>query len=232
MSNGNFNKDVEVIIGTNSGEGVMYWLYNLYLPEYWDTYRETFETEGVQKLFQLVGDPTPEDVKKAHEIINFYVGSIENVNSHITNENIKGMVDFTTDGGFLYGTRKTLDYMRNQGVVVYQYIFSYIGVNNIACSMGYCDLGVAHAEELQYLWGASPKSFNDNEAEIRDLMTTTWANFAKYGDPTPPDSGLSWTPQAPGAPPQYLNINGPNPVMEYSQNIQDRMQLWKDVIDS
>ena len=98
--------------------------------------------------------------------------------------------------------------------------------------MGYCDLGVAHAEELQYLWGASPKSFNDNEAEIRDLMTTTWANFAKYGDPTPPDSGLSWTPQAPGAPPQYLNINGPNPVMEYSQNIQDRMQLWKDVIDS
>ena len=30
---------------------------------------------------------------------------------------------------------------------------------------------------------------------IRELMTSLWANFATYGDPTPPNSGLSWTPQ-------------------------------------
>ena len=154
LFNGDFNTDVEVIIGTNSGEGVLYWLYNLFEPSYWDAYRETYDSDGVRKLFQLSRDPTAEEIEKAHRIIDFYVGSIENVNSHITEEHIKGMVDYTTDAGFLYGSRKTLDYLSNRGVKVYQYIFSYVGEYNTACQYGHCGLGVAHAEELQYIWGS------------------------------------------------------------------------------
>ena len=153
LLNGDFNTDVEVIIGTNSGEGVLYWLYNLFEPSYWDAYRETYDSDGVRKLFQLSRDPTAEEIEKAHQIVDFYVGSLENVNSHITEEHIKGMVDYTTDAGFLYGSRKTLDYLSKCGVKVYQYIFSYVGEYNTACLYGHCGLGVAHAEELQYIWG-------------------------------------------------------------------------------
>ena len=119
LFNGDFNTDVEVIIGTNSGEGVLYWLYNLFEPSYWDAYRETYDSDGVRKLFQLSRDPTAEEIEKAHQIIDFYVGSLENVNSHITEEHIKGMVDYTTDAGFLYGSRKTLDYLSKRGVKVW-----------------------------------------------------------------------------------------------------------------
>ena len=153
LSNGYFNTDVEFIIGTNSGEGILYLLYNLVEPSYWDAFRDSYDTDGTKKLFQLSRDPTVEEIEKAHQIIDFYVGSIQNVNSHITEEHIKGMVDYATDSGFLYGSRKTLDYLSKHGVKVYQYIFSYVGEYNIACQYGHCGLGVAHGEELQYIWG-------------------------------------------------------------------------------
>ena len=62
------------------------------------------------------------------------------------------MVDYSTDKTFLYGTRKTLDFLMNQGVTVYQYIFSYVGQFSTACLIEHCGLGVSHAEEIQYLW--------------------------------------------------------------------------------
>ena len=67
------------------------------------------------------------------------------------------MVDYETDGEFLYGTRKTLDYLLNHGVTVYQYIFSYVGEQNTGCQFDHCGLGVAHGEELQYIWKSEPK---------------------------------------------------------------------------
>ena len=67
------------------------------------------------------------------------------------------MVDYETDGEFLYGTRKTIDYLINQGVTVYQYIFSYVGEQNTGCQFGHCGLGVCHGEELQYIWKSEPK---------------------------------------------------------------------------
>ena len=60
---------------------------------------------------------------------------------------------------------------------------------------------------------------------MRLTVTTAWTDFAKTGNP-----GLSWVPQTPGSEPHYLNINSANPVMEYAEDIQDRMQIWDDVL--
>ena len=38
-------------------------------------------------------------------------------------------------------------------------------------------------------------NLNKEDVLIRELMTSLWTNFATCGDPTPPNSGLSWTPQ-------------------------------------
>ena len=58
--------------------------------------------------------------------------------------------------------------------------------------------GVCHTDELIYMWEPlfeharetwfGPLSGND--LVMREMMLSTWTNFAIYGDPTPPNSGL------------------------------------------
>ena len=71
----------------------------------------------------------------------------------------------------------------------------------------------------------------DNDKSVRDLMTSTWTNFAIIGDPTPPDSGLTWVPNEYGKDYVYWNISNSLPVMEKSQKIQERMDLWDKIMN-
>ena len=67
---------------------------------------------------------------------------------------------------------------------------------------------------------------------VRDIMASAWTNFAIYGDPTPPgSSSLSWTPvdSASGLQ-QYWNISGTKATMASSQEIQNRMNLWDEIM--
>ena len=63
-------------------------------------------------------------------------------------------------------------------------------------------------------------------------MSSAWTNFAIFGDPTPPGtSSFSWTPVDPNSElHQYLNISGVNPTMTTSQEIQNRMKMWDEVM--
>ena len=45
MATGNFNQDVEVIIGTNSDEGLLNIINVLVDPTQWDEYRDNFDTQ-------------------------------------------------------------------------------------------------------------------------------------------------------------------------------------------
>ena len=206
---------------------------SLYDPTGWDRFRETFDTEGVMNLFMLIDRlPNEQEVAKGHKLINFYAGSLDNINSNITEENLQGMVDYFTDGSFLYSSRKTLDYLREYGVTVYQYIFTYTGGNCAACNAGHPNLGVNHFEEVQFLWYSdSNDNQNINNHDVMELMTTAWTNFAKTGNPSPPGSNFVWTPQSNNDQIQYLNISGPNPIMQSNQLIQDRMEFWDIILN-
>ena len=137
------------------------------------------------------------------------------------------MVEHSTDMMFLHGTRKTLDHLINHGVKVYQYIFSYLGKNSLACQMKRCELGVNHAEELQYIWKfenpwKEDLDLNEKDSAMRFTVTTAWTNFAKFGDPTPPNSKFTWTPRSSqDQAHHFLNISGPNPSMNTSQDIEN-----------
>ena len=74
-----------------------------------------------------------------------------------------------------------------------------------------------------------PPYLKDEDEFVRHLMTTAWTNFAKYGDPTPPDmwNGYEWTP---GNVNHYFNISGPDSAMATSAEIQERMALWDQVL--
>ncbi|KAF2885851.1 hypothetical protein ILUMI_20324 [Ignelater luminosus] len=74
---------------------------------------------------------------------------------------------------------------------IYYYLFGYKG------SSSFCDLitddseeyGVCHSDDLLYLFNLDlffPDSKpTESDKKVTDFMTTLWANFAKYGNPTP-----------------------------------------------
>ena len=63
-------------------------------------------------------------------------------------------------------------------------------------------------------------------------MTSAWAHFATYGYPALPDSGHYWAPVYPNEPLelQFWNIFGPNPSMQTSGKLMERMRLWDQVM--
>ena len=121
MATGNFNQDVEVIIGTNSDEGLLNIINVLVDPTQWDEYRDNFDTETIPIMFNIPNqsDITEDDIEKAHELVEFYVGSMVNINE----DHKQGIFDLGTDSWFLYGTYKTIKYLLQYGVTVYQYVF-------------------------------------------------------------------------------------------------------------
>ena len=62
--------------------------------------------------------------------------------------------------------------------------------------------------------------------QIKHKITYVYFKL-QYGDPTPPDSGFSWIPQAPNEVNQYWEISGPDPKMTTNQDIQKRMAFWE-----
>ena len=232
MESGQFNTEVEVILGTNLDEGIFMLLNVLFDPSLWEGFRNNFDIYGPKSLFNIgiAADITDEDVNKAHRIAEYYIGSIDNINE----EHKQGMFDMYTDSLFLYGTHKTINYLTKHGVTVYQYILAYEGHYSFTQFYGIDSNGVCHADDLFYLWeplfGLDDLSFSKDEELVRDVMTSSWTNFAIYGDPTPPGSGLSWTPLSPDLLCNYWNISGPNPIMATSQEIMDRMSMWDHVM--
>ncbi|XP_037796446.1 uncharacterized protein LOC119591773 [Penaeus monodon] len=78
---------------------------------------------------------------------------------------------------------------------------------------------VSRADDLQYLFEWSWGSLG------RDVVTTTWTNFAKTLNPTPPDAslGFQWHPTAEDSP-QHLGIK-PTPAMEGDHRVLD-LAFW------
>ena len=81
LQNGNINTDVDVIIGTNSDEGLLRLLDALEDPNNWEDFRDTFETTGTKTLFNIAEDSeiTSDDLERMRRVVEFYVGSIGNI---------------------------------------------------------------------------------------------------------------------------------------------------------
>ena len=230
MASGQFNTEVDVIIGTNADEGIASFFNVILDSTLWDDIRNNFDTYGPKHLFNIANqsDIMPEDVEKAHKILEYYVGSIDNINE----DHMQGMFDMLTDANFLYGTYKTINHLVRYGVTVYQYILSYEGQFSWSQLHGIDDpMGVCHCDDLYYLWNpvlGMELHLPEEDMSVREVMVTAWSNFAIYGDPTPQDSGLSWTESDSDL--RYWNISGPLPCMDSSKEIQERMLLWDQVV--
>ena len=58
---------------------------------------------------------------------------------------------------------------------------------------------VGHSDEQYLQWdhfNGEEYSLSQRDMEMSLKMTTMWTNFAKFGDPTPPDQSLDFTWEA------------------------------------
>ena len=149
LSSGQFHTNVEIIIGTTADEGVLF-LAEEIKNSAWNELKTKLETEGPKMLLGKanVSEITDADLDKSKKIVEFYIKSFDNVNE----DNLQSLVNMYTDAMFLYGTHKTVNYLLQNNVKVYQYLLSYQGQFSFTQLFGLEPLGTAHADDLIYMW--------------------------------------------------------------------------------
>jgi len=119
-------------------------------------------------------------------------------------EVVGGLVDLTgmlfLKSGLWTLAHRMRDY--NEDLPIYFYSFEYDSDNSLypfevtnATSFP-IEGGVSHADDLLYLFNL-PAYFNAEEARMVDRMTQLYANFARYGNPTPPEEEEQWAQWSP-----------------------------------
>ena len=235
-SNGNFDTNLEILIGTNSDEGIMVVLDQLADPNKWQDLKNltvlTWYLFGNEVIYEDM--ITDEFLNKADKLIEFYVGTLDNFNEDHKQE----VFDMFTDSAFLYGSYKTVKYLLDSNVPVYQYILTFVGQYSQTDSLDIEKQGVCHGDDLIYIFNPSLGFYGNftmtepDSINLREEITSAWTNFAKYGDPTPPDSDgnwRSWTPLDKSSPLSFWNISGDDSAMEDDTKIVARMEFWENL---
>ena len=73
-------------------------------------------------------------------------------------------------------------------------------------------------------------SLEGKDAKVREIMISSWTNFASFGNPTPSSefSKFNWTTSIDFPLENYLDISGPEPMMkQFNDNIIRRMKFWE-----
>jgi len=237
LRSGQFNTDVEVILGTCKDEGLGNFISAWTDPNFFEDLRNNWETVGVARLLGLtkISDVTSEDVEKAQKLLEFYVGGVENV----TMANVQSLVDMMTDSEFLFGVHKKIGYLVHQGVTVYHYILTHRGQFSITQLNGVPEThGVSHADDLIYEWepvfgtewDTESHKLSGDDAGVRNVLTGAWAAFASTGVPLDAvwEPVSSWDENVLTS---YLNISGPQPGMAEEGNLGfGRMAIWNSVV--
>ncbi|XP_026326617.1 juvenile hormone esterase-like [Hyposmocoma kahamanoa] len=158
---------------------------------------------------------------------HFYIGD-----EKITEELKFVLADMLSDFGYNYPTvRSIANYIKNRASNIYHYVFSYNGGRNFVKRKNNVTIGgAAHADEIGYLfdvsfWHEKPEL---HDQLILDRMTTMWANFVKYSNPTPQITELlpvRWEPINEGSPYYYLDIN--SELKLERRPFHNRMAFWE-----
>ncbi|CAK1554318.1 unnamed protein product [Leptosia nina] len=168
----------------------------------------------------------PEDQMDSvyNSVRRFYIGDV-----NITADLRWNLIDFNSDQMFNHPSHRSLDRFLLTGSKTYHYIFSYTGGRNmVKVRMNVTEGGAAHADELGYVFDMQPLSGLGSAADLVtvDRVTMLWANFVKFGNPTPavtPLLPVIW-PEATKDQLHYLDI-GTNLVPSL-RPFHDRMTFW------
>ncbi|XP_034838911.1 cholinesterase-like [Maniola hyperantus] len=156
----------------------------------------------------------------------FYIGDEE-----VTEAVRWNLMEFESDWTFNYPTQWSIDnYLEKGASDVFYYVFSYSGERNFVKSrFNVTEEGASHADELGYqfdmaLFKETPSA---DDQRIIDQITTLWANFVKYGEPTPETSELlpvKWTPVTKDT---YTYLELDEQLSVKRRPYSDRLSFWQ-----
>jgi len=153
-----------------------------------------------------------------------------------TMEDKQGLMQMFGDSRYLSPDQKTVSLMAEKSKQVYNYQFTYRGSFSLSLLYGAPenlaseDFGVVHGDDLLYLFkSVLPDLAAGEEKEVGRRMVEMWANFAKYGSPTPfwEEGREKWTPVDTTLG-NYMELDS-EPRMK-TQLEKRRMMFWERVL--
>jgi len=232
LESGQFNTEVEVILGTTKDEGIIWVIDPIKNHSLFEVMQRDWDKKWGPLLLGIhdLDEVTDEDLSNSYKLLDFYIGGLENLNE----DHFQSMFDMYTDSGMLYGVNRTSELLLSHGVRVWQYILTHQGQNSLTDLFGVPEkMGVCHADDLYYIFdpifGLPPDILTGEDALVREMMTNAWTSFARTGDPAPPGSNIDWQPMQRGEF-RFLNISGPAPSMDSSSEIEQRIDMWVSIL--
>merc|ERR1711936_127741 len=237
-----FFHQVPLMIGTSSQESLMLELATVYDPSTLESYNEVWDTDGVRKIFanrspyNNGSDFGPCDKEYAEKAKVFYFEGV------IDQDDLVAYLNLASDAGFNYGTHKFMNYISTTQVPVYSYRMSFQDNTSFSFAEGTVGmgLGTGHGDELPYIFKMDPSYYdvsygNWSQDNLRHShrMCQLWANFARYGNPTP-DGGsdilgdVKWE--------KYDSENvmfmdlGLEFEMKSDTDLMKRMEFWEETL--
>ncbi|CAD0194898.1 unnamed protein product [Chrysodeixis includens] len=165
-------------------------------------------------FFNYLNDNFNFNTKELNEmeqlVRNFYIGD-----KTFSEDVVDGLIQVFSDLMYNYPAARTLQkYLDNGLKNIYYYLFAYDGGRNFVKTRLDPQMtvaGTAHADEIGYFFDISYMDKNPTPEDqlVIDRVTTLWANFAKFGNPTPQTTELLpvlW-PAATKDQQYYMNID-------------------------
>ncbi|HJJ36562.1 MAG TPA: carboxylesterase family protein [Methanocorpusculum sp.] len=156
LKDGNFNKDISVIIGNNHREGPLFVFNNI----------NTLTQEKFNTFVRQVFRP-----ECAQEVIDHYEAVID----HTLVEKAGGMLGMTL---IILGATEAQRYLAKAGTPVFAYEFDYVDESGVA-QLHASEMTYAFGQKTNM----SGTPFTGNDLIVRDTMHGYWVNFIKTGTP-------------------------------------------------
>ena len=197
LAEGLFQK-VPLMIGTCSQEGLGVGTEEVFDPELLEGYNDediwnakAFEAMFPQRTFFDVPNNCDREIGKNAK--DFYF------EEKLDKDDLVAYLNFNFDTHFIYGNWRYMKSISNSQVPIFNYMMTFQDNTSFSFSPGTVGLGLgtSHGDELPYIFDIDPYFYdipyaNWSKDSLRhsERMCELWANFAKFGNPTP-DGGSS-----------------------------------------
>nr|AJP62564.1 carboxylesterase [Oxya chinensis] len=146
---------------------------------------------------------------------------------------VSKLSEMYSDGLFIWNADEAVRNYKDTAPVYY-YLLSYKGKYRMSKVFGGgdLDLGVAHGDDLFYLFSDNPYyptsgSMPQKDYEIVQTMTKLWTNFAKTGNPTPDNDPVHWPRVTSDGELEYLDIGE---QLQVKRGLfQERVDFWRSL---
>ena len=225
---GQYNTEVELLIGTNREEGLL--VSQLFLLEPgllvpiinidWDIWGPL---AILQKHYLEI---TPADSLLANTILETYTGVTADL---VTMDHFDNVTNMLTDAYFQFGVHRLItSHLEHSTKPLYNYLNTHVNTIGQANWAGMALPGASHADELWlefYPLIGQRRPIGAADAAVSLHMTRLWTNFVRFGSPSPPGEAVEWGPVE-GVEGPFINMQERPSMQLRDEDYRTRMEWW------